>query len=54
MQITEKQRQEIDDLSWSFVWHFWQEYFMIVQKKMQTRVQNNKSITQNLKSIGII
>ena len=24
-QITEKQRREIDDLVWSFVWHSWQE-----------------------------
>ena len=25
MQITEKQRQEIDDLTWSFVWYSWQQ-----------------------------
>ncbi|MDH5430258.1 MAG: hypothetical protein OEW78_00035 [Nitrosopumilus sp.] len=25
MQITEKQRQEIDDLIWSFVWYSWQQ-----------------------------
>lgn len=24
-QLTEKQRQDIDDLIWSFVWYFWQE-----------------------------
>ncbi len=25
MQLTEKQRQEIDDLIWSFIWHQWEE-----------------------------
>jgi len=24
-QITEKQRQEIDDLTWNLVWYSWQE-----------------------------
>ena len=31
-QITEKQRQEIDDLTWSLVWYSWQEARILYER----------------------
>ena len=32
-QITEKQRQEIDDLTWNLIWNSWQEARMLHDRK---------------------
>ncbi|QMU53574.1 MAG: hypothetical protein GKS07_00790 [Nitrosopumilus sp.] len=37
-QFTEKQRQDIDDLTWNFVWYSWQE----------ARILNDRAVEKNL------
>ena len=32
-QITEKQRQEIDDLTWNLIWYSWQEARILHDRK---------------------
>lgn len=36
-QVTEKQRKEIDDLTWNFVWYYWQEARILYDRSNENK-----------------